>query len=333
MKRVLVIQTGGTIMMQSAQRLTGSVSADAVKARGYLKKEVPELNNIAHIDVLELFYEDSSSLSPEHWSKLTNTIIGHKLDYDGFVVLHGTDTMAFTASALSYALIGLNKPVIITGSQVPLTTLRSDARRNLINAVEIATFEIPEVCICFNDNLFRGNRSTKMSIGDFDAFTSPNLQPLAKIGLNIRFADHILPKVKHEKYQPEFDGNVFVVKLFPGLNPQLLNPLIRSGVKAILIEGFGSGNFPIKGNYNLIDFLTSCNREGIILAMCSQAPYDAIDLTKYESGRMAIELGILSSGSMTLEASVVKFMHLFAGNYDINLIKLLYQKNLAGEIN
>jgi L-asparaginase len=333
MKRVLVIQTGGTIMMQSALRLSGSVSADAEKARGYLKKEVPELNDIAHIDVFELFYEDSSSLSPEHWAKLANTIITNRFDYDGFVVLHGTDTMAFTASALSYALIGLNKPVIITGSQVPLTTLRSDARRNLINAVEIATYQIPEVCICFNDNLFRGNRSTKMSIGDFDAFTSPNLQPLAKIGLNINFANHILPKVVNENFQPEFDENIFVVKLFPGLKPQFLKSLVQSGVKAILIEGFGSGNFPIKGDYNLIDFLSSCNGEGIILAMCSQAPYDAIDLTKYESGRMAIELGILSSGSMTLEASVVKLMHLLAGNYDLNMIKLLYQKNLAGEIN
>jgi L-asparaginase len=333
MKSVLVIQTGGTIMMQSALREPGSVSADPDLARGYLKKEVPELSTIANIDVLELFYEDSSSLSPAHWTKLANTIILNKEKYDGFVVLHGTDTMAYTASALSYALIGLNKPVVFTGSQVPLTTLRSDARRNLINSVEIATFDIPEVCVCFNDNLFRGNRSTKMSIGDFDAFASPNLLPLAEIGLNIKFANHILPSVDVDKFQPNFEASVYVVKLFPGLKPTLLNPLIDSGVKAILIEGFGSGNFPIKGDYNLTSFLETCTKNGIILAMCSQAPFDAIDLSKYESGRMAIDLGVLSSGAMTLEASTVKLMHLLAGNYDLNMIKLLYQKNLAGELN
>jgi L-asparaginase len=332
MKRVLIIQTGGTIMMQSALRSPNNVTADPDLARGYLKREVPELNTIADIEVLELFYEDSSSLSPKHWSILSETIITNSANYDGFVVLHGTDTMAYSASALSFSLIGLNKPVIFTGSQVPLTTLRSDARRNLINSVEIATFEIPEVCICFNDNLFRGNRSTKMSIGDFDAFASPNLPPLAEIGLNIDFSDHILSPVHNARFQTEFNNEVYVIKLFPGLNPELLTPLVTSGIKAILIEGFGSGNFPVKEDYSLIPFLESCSNEGILLAMCSQAPFDAIDLTKYESGRKAIELGVLSSGAMTLEASTAKLMHLFAGKYDLNMIKLLYQKNLAGEL-
>lgn len=332
MKRVLIIQTGGTILMQADIRKSGEVTADADLAKGYLLDEVPELKQIANIDVVGPFYEDSSNISPDHWCRLASCIASHYHDYDGFVILHGTDTMAYTASALSFALRPLTKSVILTGSQVPLTTLRSDAHRNLINAVEIATMEIPEVSICFDDRLFRGNRSSKMSIGDFDAFASPNHPPLAEIGLQIRFSDDVRAKGPTFHNTARFDNNVYILKLFPGLKPTFLDHIPKSGVRGILIEGFGSGNFTNNGDYNLIPFFEKCLEANIILAVCSQAPFDAIDLSKYESGRMAREIGILSAGSMTVEASITKLMYLLAHNHEPEMVRSQFVMDLAGEL-
>ena len=333
MKHVLILQTGGTIMMQTDVLIAGKVDADPDKARGYLQNKVPELANIAHIQVMELFYEDSSSLAPRHWTILADTIYKYRNEFDGFVVLHGTDTMAYTASALSFVLNGLNKPVIFTGSQVPLTTLRSDARRNLVNSIEIATYDIPEVCICFNDKLYRANRSTKMSIGDFDAFASPNLLPLAEIGLTIDVSNHVLEPKDQWEYHSSFNENIYVLKLFPGLNPTHLQYLVDAPIQAILVEGFGAGNFPIKESYSLEHFFRACIKNGKIVSMCSQAPFDAIDLDKYESGRLAIDIGIISSKEMTIEASATKLMYLLSVCDNTQTVKELYQKNLCGEIN
>ncbi len=333
LKDVLVLQTGGTIMMQSNHIDSGSVSADPDKARGYLLKQVPELEKIARLHVEELFYEDSSSLTPEHWELLATAILEQSSAYHGFVILHGTDTMAYTASALSYALRGLNKPVILTGSQVPLTTLRSDARRNLVNSVEIATYDIPEVCICFNDKLFRGNRSTKMSIGDFDAFASPNLAPLAEIGLNIELGNHILLPKNHPVTKSSFSSEIAVVKLFPGMNPDFFSSFCHTPFKAMIIEGFGSGNFPIKGMYSLVPAFEKLISLGKTLVMCSQAPFDAVDLHKYESGRKAAEIGIISAGPMTMEAATTKIMYLLGINTDPITLRKQFLEDLAGEIN
>lgn len=348
MKRVLVIQTGGTILMQTDKRFAGTVTPDPELAKGYLLREIPELKRIADIHVIELFYEDSSNLNPEYWVTLSETIYRNYNDFDGFVILHGTDTMAFSASALSYTLRPLSKPVIFTGSQVPLANLRSDARRNLINSVEIATMKVSEVAICFNDRLYRGNRTTKMSIGDFDAFSSPNFEPLAEIGLNIDIRQHFHQPADADSANTLnfksfinpvefgntaiFDDKVYVLKLFPGLNPKLLYPLLDSGLRGLLIEGFGSGNFPVKGDYALTDFLKACASKDIVITMCSQAPFDAIDLSKYESGRTALELGIISSKTMTIEASVTKLMYLLAHNNNPQSVRDLYTVSLAGEI-
>lgn len=333
MKRVLIIQTGGTILMQTDLRHPGSVSTDPSLAKGYLLREVPEIKRIADIEVMEFLYEDSSNLCPANWEALTAMLFEYYNDFDGFVILHGTDTMSYTASAVSFALRPLRKPVIFTGSQVPLTNLRSDARRNLINSVEIATMAIPEVAVCFNDKLYRGNRSTKMSIGDFDAFNSPNLRPLAEIGLNIEVGKHILqPPSGHIENSAAFDSNVYILKLFPGLKTSLLEPLFNANIRAILIEGFGSGNFPSKGEFDLTPFFEACVQKDIVMAMCSQAPYDAIDLTKYASGRIALELGIISSETMTVEASVTKLMYLLGHHNESASVRNGYTQNLAGEI-
>lgn len=319
-------------MMQSGLREAETVIPNPDLARGYLRNKVPELETIAEITVNELFYEDSSSLNPGHWTKIAESIHDNRDAFDGFVVLHGTDTMAYTASALSFALRGLNKPVVFTGSQVPLTTLRSDARRNLVNSVEIATYDLPEVAICFNDRLYRGNRTTKMSIGDFDAFASPNCPPLAEIGLNITFSDHVLAGLNEIDYHSSFCPDIYVVKLFPGLNPNLLLPLLDSEVKAIIFEGFGSGNLPMNGQYSLMQFVNRCSDRDIIMVMCSQAPYDAVDLNKYASGREAQDAGVISGAEMTIEACTTKLMYLLSRYEDTNNIRRLLNTNLAGEI-
>lgn len=312
MKRILILQTGGTILMRPSANAPGEVAPDP-RASRWLLKEIPDLARIADIEQNALLNLDSSDISPIHWTLLAQTILSENDAYDGFVVLHGTDTMAYTASALSFALAGLGKPVIFTGSQVPLANLRSDARRNLINAVEVATLDLPEVAICFNDTVYRGNRTTKMSIGDFDAFASPNFPPLAEIGIEIRMiralydAPLLAPAPK-----PLFSSSVHILKIHPAISPDLLAPLATSGIQALILEAFGSGNFPITGAHNLLPFFQACRDAGMHLIIASQAPYDAVHLSKYESGRAAAALGMISAGDMTLEAALTKTMYLLA---------------------
>lgn len=297
-----------------------------------LINQVPELNQIAEIDTYPLFFEDSSDLNATHWRELALCIENNYSNYDGFVILHGTDTMAYTASALSFALTNLGKPVIFTGSQVPLSSIRSDARRNLINAIEMATMGLQDVGICFNDKVYKGNRTTKLSIGDFDAFGSPNHPTLAEIGLNIEF--NTPPKNKTDKLRviPEFSNDVFVLTVHPSLNTDFLNCLDLTKIKAIICRTFGSGNFPMKGEFNLLPFLEKCKQAGVIVVIISQADYDSADLTKYPAGRAALNVGAITGADMTLEAALTKMMWLLAQYDSKNEIEALYVKSLNGEL-
>ncbi|TNE74124.1 asparaginase [bacterium] len=331
MKKILLIQTGGTISMQFGK--SGTSYMDSQVSENVVKQELPELQQLADIDILGLFYEDSSNLNPEHWKKLANAIAEHYQKYDGFVVLHGTDTMAYTASALSYALKNLTKPVILTGSQVPLVSIRSDARRNLINAVEVATLPLHEVALCFNDKVFRGNRSTKMSIGDFDAFSSPNFLPLAKIGIHIE-TNFSIDTPRAEFYaEPVFDQDVLLIKLFPGLQSEVLLKMVQAiSVKGIVIEAFGAGNMPVSGSTSVIPLLDYCRENAIAVLVTSQAAYDAVDLAKYENGRLALEHGALSAGDMTCEAAITKMMYLYAKYTHTHLVNQQLMIPIAGEM-
>lgn len=297
-----------------------------------LYKEIPELQQIAEIQTEQLFLEDSSDVDCSHWSKMIGYIGEQYNDYDGFVILHGTDTMAYTASALSFGLRNLGKPVILTGSQVPMSNIRSDARRNLVNSIEMATLEINEVAICFNDHLFRGNRSTKMSIGDFDAFASPNFPPLAEIGLEIEINVSAAKNKQPLEVQPNFDNRIFLLKLFPGIDPAFLEQLDLSTLRALVVEAFGSGNFPLKKNRSLVPFFKKCINQDILIAITSQAPYDSVMLSQYESGRKAQEMGALSAGDMTTEAALTKMMYILGNNHDDDTIRALYESDLAGEL-
>lgn len=329
MKKILLLQTGGTISMhfdQSGSRL------DPDRWTEVLYREIPELEKIARIEIRNVYFEDSSDLHQEHWITLSSLIFELLDSYDGFVILHGTDTMAYTASALSFALQGLNKPVILTGSQVPMSKIRSDARRNLINAVELATCPLAEVAICFNDHLYRGNRSTKMSINDFDAFASPNFPPLAEIGIKIRLSEKVLVAGKRSPvHLPLFDNSVYVIRLYPNLNPAFLTDLPADRIKAVVIEAFGHGNVPSKGNLSLLPFIDRCRKHHCHVIITSQAPYDEVDLDLYEGSRKVRDLGALSAGGMTMEATVTKTMHLLGRGIPEHQFRDLFRQSLCGE--
>lgn len=297
-----------------------------------LYKEMPELQQIANITIENVFFEDSSDINQHHWKVLSELIFDSIEQFDGFVILHGTDTMAYTASALSFALKNVSKPVILTGSQVPMSNIRSDARRNLINAVELATCNIREVAVCFNDHLYRGNRCTKMSIGDFNAFASPNFPALAEIGIQIKLSD----KIKQHQDAPAdcvplFDDALHVVRIYPGLNPKILDCLDLSMAKAVIIEAFGIGNMPIKSDYSLLPFIEKCRNEGCHVIITSQAAYDSIDLDQYKSGQAVKALGALSAGEMTMEATITKTMHLLALDLTEQEFQAAFMRDLAGE--
>lgn len=329
MKKILLMQTGGTIAMQFEK--TGN-KLNPQKWSEVLYREMPELSKIADITVKNAFFEDSSQINRTHWTKLSKLIDTNYDDYDGFVILHGTDTMAYTASALSFALQNISKPVILTGSQVPMSNIRSDARRNLINSIELATYEIHEVAICFNDHLYRGNRSTKMSIGDFDAFASPNYPPLAEVGIQIKLSNKLL---ENHKEQREcffsFDDSVHVIKIHPNLNPKMLEYFDPAQVKAIIMEAFGSGNIPCRGEYNLLPFVEKCRDHHCHVLITSQAAYDSVDLTHYESGKALKERGALSGGEMTMEATLTKTMNLLARGLSDSEFIDTFQRSIAGE--
>ena len=328
MKNILLIQTGGTIAMSA--KGDGVELAPQIWSKT-LSTRIPELEKLAHIETYPLFFEDSTDLNHTHWIQLATCIYTHYKEYDGFVILHGTDTMAYTASALSYAFKNLQKPVILTGSQVPLSSIRSDARRNLINSIEIATTDLQEVAICFNDHVYRGNRATKMNIGDFNAFESPNFPPLAIIGLEVKSNYQPVPIDNEFIIQPNFSNELIVLTVFPSLNADILMSLDISKLRAIIIRSFGSGNIPTKGSYNLLPFLERCQEEEIILAVVSQAEYDAVDLTKYAAGRTIMEAGAISGGDMTFEASLTKMMWLLDRYSEKEKIKEVFVENLAGE--
>jgi L-asparaginase len=329
MKKILLIQTGGTIAMNAKG---AGVELDPESWSKVLYKEIPELSDIAEITTYPLFFEDSSDLNASHWVQLADCIEKQYGSYDGFVILHGTDTMAYSASALSFGLKNLGKPVIFTGSQLPMSTIRSDARRNLVNAIELATMDFKEVGICFNDALYRGNRATKLSIGDFDAFGSPNSSPLADIGIQIETRVSAQFGSGKLENKATYSDEVFVLTAHPNLNPELLEGLNLNKIRAVILRAFGSGNFCIKGQNSLLPFLDRCRKKGVIVAIVSQADYDSVDLTQYTAGRAALKHGAISGNDMTMEAALTKLMFLLA-HYDSKTdIEALFQQSIVGEL-
>jgi L-asparaginase len=329
MKNVLIIHTGGTFGMTP-------IDPDKTLEPGNIERSldqyVPNIHKIADISIEIPFNLDSSNIGPAEWCIVYQIIQENMEKYDGFVIIHGTDSLVYTASALSYLLLDLKKPVIITGSQRPLSALRTDARGNLVNAIELCTYDIPEVTICFGNKLFRGNRTKKDSIESFQSFDSPNYPLLASIGLNITLHSHYLLQQKELiDFKARFDSEISTIKIFPGLDLKLFKSLIESGIRAVILEGLGAGNLPALDSA-WIDFISELRAQNILLFMSSQSPHGAVDLDLYSCGRQAKAAGAISLRDMTIEAALVKLM-LLTGNFEDQVrVAELMQVSLAGEI-
>lgn len=303
MKRLLLVHTGGTLMMQHAEQ--GGLRPD-VYARD-LTAELPVLRQIASIEAHVLCNVDSSDMQPESWVELARLVHEKRKLYDGIVIVHGTDTMAYTASALAFLVPGLDRPVVFTGAQKPLSAIRTDARTNLVDACHVATMEVPEVGIVFNSRLYRGCRATKLDAWSMAAFGSPSCAPLAELGLGVQLGSHLLPKRPEVAFDDRLEPRVLCVRTFPGLEPQILFGALETGVRGMVFEGFGAGNLPHLER-SLIPVLQRANETDVPTVIVSQCPRGAVDLTAYEGGLAAARAGAIGGADMTSEAALTKLM-------------------------
>jgi L-asparaginase len=329
MKKILIIHTGGTFGMSPADP---SKTLRPGNLESEIEKHLPALGSIAVIEIQIPFNLDSSNIGPEQWIVMYKIIAGQAEKFDGFVLIHGTDTLVYTAAALSFMLTGFGKPVIITGSQRPLSAIRSDARSNLVNAVELATMQIPEVAICFDNKLYRGNRTKKISIESYRGFESPNYPLLASIGLRIHLhPENFLHAVIPHQLKPKIDPDISVIHLFPGIRTEAYHELLDQPIRSVIIAGFGAGNFPVYGK-KWPDFISACIKTGKIVCIASQSPHGRVDPELYETGRQALDAGAVGMRDMTLESAIVKLM-ILQGNFKARgkIIGIL-QESLAGEM-
>src|SRR5579871_2988320 len=337
MKRVLLLHTGGTLGMAPASQARAPLAPDRYQRA--LGEQVPELAKLAEVETRILCNLDSSDVGPDEWAAIAGEIARARDRADGIVVVHGTDTMAYTAAALSFALRGLDRPVVLTGSQRPLGEVRTDARRNLVDAVDLARRPIPEVGICFDGRLLRGNRATKGDAWSYAAFASPGCPPLARLGLDVEIADHVrAPSEPFVLSQPKgraaFDPRVAVVHLLPGMDPRALSSWLDASageVRGIVLAAFGTGNAPLRPR-PLAPAVRRAVDAGVTVLVVTQARAGAVDLALYETGAALAEAGALSGGDMLLEAASVKLMHALALFPDDAAARATYlATNVAGE--
>ncbi len=328
MKRVCLIHTGGTITMTK--------NAEGVLEPGSLREHilqyVPSIQDIAEIDHVVLFQLDSSDINPKHWSQIAAAIGERYHQYDGFVILHGTDTMAYTATALSFMLGNLSKPVIITGAQLPISEIGSDGVNNLLNSVRFACESLSEVAIMFGHRLIRGNRAKKMSQTHFDAFESPNIASLAKLGTELKLEDHVIVRRSNElQLHTKLVTDVAFIKIFPGISNEFILGMIPTRTKAVIMEAYGTGNFPL-GEDGIQQAIDAISHQGIITVIATQCIYGAVEYEKYQGGFFAKQHGALSAHDMTSEAALIKLMWVLGQSSDYEQIKRLYHTNLVGEL-
>ena len=334
---ILLIYTGGTIGMKESAH--GLVPFDFSQ----ILSEVPELQKFTFKIDSYTFDPliDSSDVEPGMWKELA-VLIKEKYDaYDGFVVLHGTDTMAYSASALSFMLDGLAKPVIFTGSQLPVGSLRTDGKENLVSAIEVASAKdargramVPEVAIYFNSQLIRGNRATKVNATAFDAFRSPNCPPLAEAGIRIRYNKALIRYPSTEApltIHTNLDTRVAILKVHPGITEQVArNVLLGSGIRAVIIETYGSGNAISKPWFT--DIIRQSSASGKILLNITQCLAGDVNMNLYATGKALKEAGVVSGSDITTEGGLAKLFFLMGEYADNEKVKRLLEKNLKGEI-
>ena len=337
---ILLVYTGGTIGMKQ-----DPVSFDLRPFDfSQILDEVPELKKFGYrIDTYSFDpVIDSSDVDIEFWKRLTHLIEEHYDNYDGFVILHGTDTMSFSASALSFMLGDITKPVIFTGSQLPIGMLRTDGKENLISSIEIAASKdeaghpmVPEVCIYFESQLYRGNRTTKYTAENFRAFRSANYPVLAEAGIHIKFNTSFIryPEDWNQPLKPVYrlDPSVLIIKVFPGMRQQMLEALVNTpGIRAIILETYGSGNAP-SGKW-----FTDCIREvvekGLIVLNITQCQAGRVDMDTYSTGKSLKNIGVIGGSDCTTEAAVAKLFFLLGQYPDNKDVTYFLKKNIKGEL-